>query len=167
VTAEEIAARVWPDRDFALEPLGGGITNHNFKVTLDGEVYVLRIAGADTELLGIDRHAEHAAAQAAAEVGVGPEVVDFVDGSLITRFVEGRPVPPEELRRPACLRETARLLRHVHEGTRFPARFDSFRVVERYRQTALEHGASIPAAYEPAKRRADDIACMLESDFHD
>jgi thiamine kinase-like enzyme len=163
VTAEEIAARVWPDRDFALEPLGGGITNHNFKVTLDGEAYVLRIAGADTELLGIDRHAEHAAAQAAAEVGVGPEVVDFVDGSLITRFVEGRPVPPEELRRPECLRETARLLRHVHEGARFPARFDSFRVVERYHQTALEHGASIPAAYEPAKRRADEIERELGS----
>jgi thiamine kinase-like enzyme len=157
VTAEEIAARVWPDRDLRLEPLGGGITNHNFKVSVDGEDFVLRVAGADTDLLGIDRAAEHAAAQAAAEVGVGPEVVDFVEGSLVTRFVEGRPAPPEELRRPACLAETAVLLRRVHEGPLFPARFDSFRVVETYHRTAVEHGVEIPAEYEAAKRRADEI----------
>ena len=157
MTAEEIAARVWRHQDVRLEPLGGGITNHNFKVTCDGEAFVLRIAGADTELLGIDREAEHAAAQAAAEVGVGPEVVDFVEGSLITRFVEGRPVPPEEIRRPACLAETAVLLRRVHEGPPFPARFDSFRVVETYLRTAVEHDVEIPDEYETAKRRADEI----------
>jgi hypothetical protein len=34
--------------------VGGGITNHNFKMTLEGEAYVLR-GGKDTELLGINR----------------------------------------------------------------------------------------------------------------
>jgi thiamine kinase-like enzyme len=161
MTAEEVAARVWPDEQVRIEPLGGGITNHNFKVTLDGEAYVLRIAGADTDLLGIDREAEHAAALAAAEAGVGPEVVDFVEGSLVTRFVEGRPVPPEEIRQAECLREAAPLLRRVHEGPQFPARFDSFRVVETYYATAVEHGVSIPAEYEAAKRRADEIERQL------
>ena len=159
--AEEIAARVWPGQDLRLEPLGGGITNHNFKVTVDGDAYVLRIAGADTDLLGIDREAEHAAAQAAAEAGVGPEVVDFVEGSLVTRFVDGRPVPPEELRRPECLRETAALVRRVHEGPSFPARFDPFRVVEAYHATAVQHGVAIPVEYHAAKRRADDIEAAL------
>jgi hypothetical protein len=36
------------------DAVGGGITNHNFKVTLEGEAYVLR-GGKDTELLGINR----------------------------------------------------------------------------------------------------------------
>jgi thiamine kinase-like enzyme len=161
MTAEAIAARVWPGRDLRIEPLGGGITNHNFKVSLDGEAYVLRIAGADTELLGIDREAEHTAAQAAAEVGVGPEVVDFVEGSLITRFVQGRSVPPEELRSAECLRETAELLRRVHEGPSFPTRFDSFRVVETYHRTAMERGVEVPAEFGPAKRRADEIERAL------
>ncbi len=99
---EEIAARVWPDRVLALEPLGGGITNHNFKVTVDGESFVLRIGGRDTELLGIDRSVEHVASVAAAEAGVGPEVVDFLEpeGYLVTRVVEGRPVPLKEMARP-------------------------------------------------------------------
>jgi thiamine kinase-like enzyme len=157
VRAEEIAARVWPGRKVQLEPLGGGITNHNFVVDCDGERFVLRIAGADTELLGIDRNAEHVAAQAAAGLGVGPPVVDFVEGSLITRFVGGEPVPLEEMRKPEVLDETARILRRVHEGPAFPTRFDSFRVVEAYREIAVEHGVRVPAAYDEAKARADRI----------
>src|SRR5215468_1620627 len=90
--ARAIAERVWPGRVLDVEPLGGGITNHNFKVSLAGEAYVLRIGGERTELLGIDRHAEEEAARVAASQGVGPEVVAFVDGSLITRFVPGLPV---------------------------------------------------------------------------
>jgi thiamine kinase-like enzyme len=161
VNAEALAARVWPGRDLELEALGGGITNHNFKVLADGEAYVLRIAGADTDLLGIDRAAEHAAARTAAELGVGPEVVDFVEGSLVTRFVEGNPVPLEEMRLPEVLRETAAILRRVHEGPPFPARFDSFSVVEAFKETALAHGVELPAMYEPAKARADEIERTL------
>jgi thiamine kinase-like enzyme len=157
VQAEELAARIWPGREVRLDPLGGGITNHNFRVDVDGERLVLRIAGADTELLGIDREAERAAAEAAAEVGVGPEVVGFVEGCLITRFVDGRPVPVDEMRRPGCLGETAALLRRVHEGPKFPATFDSFRIVEQYRGTASAHGVEIPPEYADAKRRADEI----------
>ena len=155
--AEEIAARVWPGREVRLEPLGGGITNHNFLVDCDGKRFVLRIAGADTELLGIDRSAEHAAARVAADLGVGPEVVDFVEGSLITRFVEGQPVPIEEMRRPEVLRETALILRRVHEGPAFPARFDSFRIIEAYRETAVAHGVRLPDVYDEAKTKADGI----------
>ena len=71
--------------------LGGGITNHNLKVEVDGEYFVLRVAGKDTNLLGIDRTVELAATEAAAALGIGPEVVAFVEpeGWLVTGFVEG------------------------------------------------------------------------------
>ena len=160
---EAIAARVWPGRRLEVEPLGGGITNRNFRVDVDGRSYVLRIGGKDTHLLGIDRHAEYMAASAAASVGVGPEVVAFIEpeGYLVTRFVEGSAAPPEELRRPEGLRETAELLRRFHEGRRIPARFDSFRVVEAYRASAVAHGVEVPAAYEDAKAVADRIEWAL------
>jgi thiamine kinase-like enzyme len=163
VDAEAIAGRVWPGRELAVEPLGGGITNHNFRIQFDGERFVLRIGGKDTDLLGIDRRAEYAAARAAADLQVGPEVVAFVEpeGYLVTRFVEGAPVPPEELRRPEELRETAALLRRVHEGPSFPVRFDAFRVVEAYRATAIAHGVQVPPDYEAAKARADEIERTL------
>ena len=161
MNAEELAAQIWPGEKVDLERLGGGITNHNFIARVNSEAYVLRIAGTDTELLGIDRGAEHAAAEIAADLGVGPEVVDFIEGSLVTRFVEGGVIPLEELRRPEVLRETAELLRRVHEGPAFPAKFDSFRVVEIYRWRAEEHGVRIPAAYGEAKARADELEQAL------
>jgi thiamine kinase-like enzyme len=151
--AQAIAEQVWPGRQLEVEPLGGGITNHNFKVVVDGEAYVLRIGGERTELLGIDRRSEEAAARTAAALGVGPDVVAFVDGSLITRFVEGGPVAMDE----QALREIAALLRRVHDGPAFPARFDSFRVVEVYAATAAEHGVAPPPAYAEAKETADRI----------
>jgi thiamine kinase-like enzyme len=159
VDATQIAERVWPGRVTALETLGGGITNRNFKALVDGEAFVLRIGGKDTELLGIDRAVEHAASVVAAEAGVGPEVVTFLEpeGYLVTRFIEGTPVPPDEMRRPENVHRAAAALRRIHDGPPIPGRFDPFRVVEAYRSTAEEHGVRVPDAYEWAKEHADAI----------
>ena len=157
---ERIAERVWPGGIRSLEPLGGGITNRNFKVTLlDGAQVVLRIGGKDTELLGIDRDNEHAATRAAADAGLAPEVIAFVEpeGYLVTRFVGGRPVPVEEVRTTQALREIAGGLLRLHEGPAIPGRFDSFRVVEAYCATATTHGVAVPAGYTTAKDVADRI----------
>jgi thiamine kinase-like enzyme len=153
-----IADRLWPGRVETFEPLGGGITNRNFEVGLaGGDHVVLRIGGKDTELLGIDRRAEHQASLAAARLGIAPDVVAFVEpeGYLVTRFVTGRPAGIEVLR--GRLGEIATLLRRFHDGPAIPSRFDSFRVVEAYASTAAAHGVAVPAAYERAKRTADAI----------
>ena len=71
---DEVVRRVWPDGHSSFEVLGGGITNHNLKVTRPEGTYVLRISGKDTELLGIDRSVEVQATRAAAAVGVGPAI---------------------------------------------------------------------------------------------
>jgi len=156
---QEIAARVWPGHAIALEPLGGGITNRNFLVDVDGERFVLRIGGKDTALLGIDRRVEYEASLVAAALGVGPEVVDFADreGFLVTRYIEGRPVAVEEFRRPETLRAVARTLRHVHGGPPIPGRFDAFRVVEAYSSTAAGRGVRVPEAYRNALQLAHAI----------
>ena len=157
---EEMVERVWPGRRAQIEVLGGGITNRNFKVTLDDGAYVLRIGGKDTELLGIDRRVEHEASLAAAAVGVGPEVVAFVEpeGYLVTRFIEGEVVEPEAIREPEALRRVAQSLRAVHAGPPIAARFDSFRVVEAYAATAATHGVTVPPAFE----RARETAALVE-----
>jgi thiamine kinase-like enzyme len=132
---------LWPGEEAAFEPLGGGITNHNFKVAVGGETLVLRVGGKDTELLGIDRGHEHQAALLAAQLGIGPEVVRFQDGCLVTRFVEGSVGDPDP-------REAGRLLRRLHSGPALAARFDVFRVVETYAATARERGATVPPEYD-------------------
>jgi thiamine kinase-like enzyme len=151
--------RVWPGRGARFEPLGGGITNHNVKVELDGEIYVLRVAGKDTNLLGIDRSVELEATRAAAALGIGPEVVDFVEpeGWLVTRFIDGAIPPLEQMREPRTLERVARALRAFHDGPPIPGSFDAFRVVETYRDTALARGGEIPAAYDWAHEVAGRI----------
>jgi thiamine kinase-like enzyme len=158
---EDIAARVWPGRELRLEPLGGGITNRNFLVEVGDERFVLRIGGKDTALLGIDRRAEYEASRVAADLGVGPEVIDFLEpeGYLVTRYIEGRPVPPDEIHRPETLKTIARTLRHIHDGPPIPGRFDAFRVVEAYSSTAAAHGVRVPAEYGDAL----EIARTIES----
>jgi thiamine kinase-like enzyme len=158
--------RVWPGRGARFEVLGGGITNHNLKVEVDDETFVLRVAGKDTNLLGIDRSVELAATEAAALLGIGPGVVDFVqpEGWLVTRFVEGEIPPHERMREPEMLTRVASALRAFHAGAPIPGSFDSFRVVETYRATALERGGRVPADYDWAHEIAGRIEAKRSAD---
>ena len=62
------------------EPLGGGITNHNLRVRFGGRDVVVRLAGKDTGLLGIDRTCEREATAAAAAVDLGDAVCFAIAG---------------------------------------------------------------------------------------
>ncbi len=151
--------RLWPDRPARITELGGGITNKNFKVEVEGGVFVLRMGGARTELLGIDRAVEYAAGTRAFEVGVGPEVVEFVrsEGWLVSRFIDGRPISPEEMREPHMLARVAAALRRFHDSPAIPGRFDAHAVVEDYRAKAADHGVAIPPEYDEAHAISERI----------
>ena len=149
---DSVVERIWPGGVESVEPLGGGITNHNFKVRAGGEAYVLRVGGNDTQLLEIDRHIEHRASLAAAGLGIGPDVVTFLEpeGYLVTRFVEGEVGS-------VTTAEAAALLARLHTGPPIPGRFDAFRVVETYAATAGAAGVALPPGYARAKATADLI----------
>jgi thiamine kinase-like enzyme len=151
--------RLWPGRHATIEPLGGGITNRNFKVDVEGAVYVLRMGGAKTELLGIDRAVEHAASLRAEEVGVGPSVADFVEseGWLVTRFIDGRPIAVEEMRSASMLPRVAEALRRFHGAAAIPGRFDAYAVVDAYRAEAESHGVAVPRDFFVAREVAERI----------
>jgi thiamine kinase-like enzyme len=158
VDARAVAERVWPGTSPRIEVLGGGLTNHNYKVTLDdGDAYVVRVAGRDTHLLGVDREIEHGASRLAAAAGVGPEVVAFVDGCLVTRFVGGEIVPLERMREPETVRRVGDALARVHRAGTVNGTFDAFRVVEDYRDTALARGGAVPERFEHAHALARRI----------
>src|SRR5207248_10010081 len=71
--AEDAVGRVslWRGKDIKMSPLSGGLTNENYLVEADGKRYVMRIPGASTELLSIDRLNEVHNARAAASTGIG------------------------------------------------------------------------------------------------
>jgi thiamine kinase-like enzyme len=151
--------RLWPGRRAKVTPLHGGITNRNYKVEVDGEAFVLRMGGRRTDLLGIDRAVEHAASLRAEEIGVGPGVADFVESEawLVTRFIDGRAITPESMRKLAVLGRVADVLRRLHSAAAIPGRFDSHAVVEDYRAEAESRSVEIPEEFASAHAVSERI----------
>lgn len=153
-------------RECSLSPLGGGLTNRNFRVDVQNESYVLRVAGQNTALLGIDRACEFACARAAADLGVGPEVVASLPehGVMVRRFVSGRVLTEEQVREPEGLRRIVSALRRYHEGTGGGGSFSPFATVRRYHELAKERKVTFPANLAEALERMLRIEAELRSD---
>jgi thiamine kinase-like enzyme len=158
-------ATVWPGATTVVTPIEAGITNRNYRVDVDGDVFVVRLAGAHTELLGIDREHEVEAGRAAAAAGAGPEVVAFIPelGCVVTRFVHGDAIPDERLAEPEVLRAIVASIRSIHGCAPIAATFPVFRIVEEFRETAADRGVAVPPAYDEAHAVADRIEAAFSS----
>jgi thiamine kinase-like enzyme len=168
LTLDEAIARVpgWVGRsDLKVTPLSGGITNSNYRVDLGGEAYVLRIAGANTELLGIHRDHEYTANLAAGQLGIAPEVVYFIqpEGYLVTRFISGRPVPPEEVRQPETIERVAEALKRVHSLPAIPGEFWVPHIVTAYSQVARQYAVPFPENFPWLLERLAEAESALTS----
>ena len=153
LTIEEAIARVpqWANvTDLKSSPLTGGITNENFRIEVNGDVFVLRIPGADTELLGIVRATECAVSQLAGDIGIGPEVFYVIEpeGYLVTSFIDGKLPPPEQLGQPLNIRRVAEAIRRVHKMDTIPETFSPFRVVENSAEIAHRFKVDFPDNFD-------------------
>ncbi len=140
-------------------PLLGGLTNRNFTITAAGQRFVLRIPTPGGALLGIDRAAERHNARVAAQIGVGPRVVESVDelGALVVDFLDARTLTPADLAHPETLARVATAIRRLHQGPPFAGRFDMVAAWERYLHAVRTNGFRVPAGYldhEPRIRQA-------------
>jgi len=152
LTLEEAIARVpqWAGTSYLkATPLGGGITNNNFRIDVGGEAFVLRIVGADTDLLGIDRDHEYAANLAAGRLGIAPEVYYFIqpEGYLVTHFINGRQIPPEEICQPENIRRVMEIVRKIHSMPDIPGTFNAFHIIRDYTDIARRYQVAFPRNY--------------------
>jgi thiamine kinase-like enzyme len=134
----------------SVEPLTGGLTNTNYKVTSPAGCFVVRISGKDTSLLAIDRENEVHNTIAAAETGVGAPFVAALreHDALVLGFLEGEVMDTEKLRRGDRLGAIASACRRLHAGRRFLRDFDMFEVQRGYLEIVRERGFRLPARYE-------------------
>jgi thiamine kinase-like enzyme len=121
-----------------------GLTNTNYRITINGERFVLRVSGKNTQRLGIDRQHEAAALKTAAALGLGPEVFAFLlpEGHLVTRWVEGRHLEPAEFRTPENVRLLTQTVKRIHAMPPNGTTFSSFQRIEGYSEAA--RGFSVP-----------------------
>ncbi len=153
LSLEDALARIpqWRNKEISVTELSGGITNKNYRVEVNGESFVIRLGGANTEHLGIDRNVERIATAAAASLGIAPEVIYFIEpeGYLVTRFIGGRPLPAPEVTQPKNLKRVVAALKQIHALPAIPKTFSPFRIVKDYEQTAKAHGVnSFPSNFD-------------------
>jgi thiamine kinase-like enzyme len=154
-------------KSLTVARLTGGLTNCNYRIDADAgqQSYVLRLPGKDTALLGIDRAIEADCSRAAAELGVGPEVVAYLPEheALVRRFVSGTPLTALAMQQPSVLRRVVEAVRRYHQGPPGAGHFSSFEIVRRYCALARERQVRFPDNLEGALELLARLQRELES----
>ena len=165
---DEAIARIadWKNKDVRWEELGGGITNHNYTVWVNGGPgnpgggkYVLRIPGQGTDMF-IDREVERDCMIQVAQAGVGPRVVYQIDpeGALVIDFVEGEIMHPETMAgHPERIKQAVETTKVFHDKAVFKHEIKIFQMLRNYTQIARDIGAPMPAELEALLPIMDDI----------
>ena len=160
---ESILARLPEDvrEGLVVRPLGGGMTNQNYLLDRNGETFVLRVFGEDTQLLGIDRPRERTCTTIAAQTGIGAEVVAWIPGEdiMVTRFIPGGTLTSEKSAEPATMERIIASIRRCHDGPPFPGVFSAFEDIRSYCQQAQNRGIPLPDSYSEALEQL----AMIES----
>jgi thiamine kinase-like enzyme len=137
--------------DLRITSLSGGITNLNYKIETDNKAYVMRITGANTEKLGIRRDVEHQANLAAGKLGIAPEVMYFIEpeGYLLTRFINGKTMPPEVITTPENIVRVVRKVRLFHmNAPALDGEFNVFRRVEMLTAVSKSNNCKFPFDFD-------------------
>jgi thiamine kinase-like enzyme len=144
----------------------GGLTNRNYRVSANGESYVLRIPGAGTSEY-IDRAVEEHNARAAAAAGVNAEVVffDAADGLMLTRYLECETLSPAAFTtKPGVPARVAATLRRMHaSGREFRFRFELFAMIGQYLDVLEQKAAELPDGYHEVVEEAGAVREALEA----
>jgi thiamine kinase-like enzyme len=158
-TLEEVLSRVevWRGRELNVSELSGGLTNTNHLVAVDGVRYVVRIPGASTELLAVDRANERHNAAAASATGVSPRIVEVLEDLdvMVIAYIDGTTMSAEALRTPEQVRRIADSLLRLHAGPRFLQDFDMFRLTDFYLGVCSQREIRIPDGF---RGHLDDVA---------
>ncbi len=166
MTLQEVIEQIpgWVGAHVTSSVLGGGITNLNYRVDVNGEAFVVRIPGEYSEVLGIDRRREYACTVAASSSGIAPEVVYFLEaeGILVTQFIVGRGFSAEEIGHPRSIQRIAESLQRYHGGPAFPGTFSAFETVQEYLRIARA-GAPLPPTVDQMVEHAAVIARTLQA----
>lgn len=167
---ETIAALKTIDRFADIEPEAveierlGGLTNLVYRIAVNGENYLLRIAGKGTSEY-IDRAAEQADAAAAAASGVSARVLHFDVGSglMLAEYIDGVTLDAERFRDPGRVRRAAEAFRTLHRSTRpFTRRFEVFEQIDEYLGLIDRLDAAVPDGYDAVRDEASRVRALLE-----
>lgn len=148
---EEVAVKIedWKGKNISIQPLSGGLTNTNFKVTVDDVPYFVRVPGESTELLAIDRKNEYHNTKAAAEAGVAPKIYYHLPeyNVMVLEFLNGETMSKDSLNKKGMPTRMAQAIKKLNQGPRFYSDFNMFRLAEYYLSLCKERDIRVPDGY--------------------
>jgi len=148
---EEVVNKIpdWDGKEVIITPLSGGLTNSNFKVQVDGIPYFVRVPGASTDLLAINRDNEVHNSKAAFVAGVGPKVLHHLPEYqvMVLEFINGKTMSKDSLNEPGMPSRMAEAIKKLNDGPGFLQDFNMFRLTEYYLSLCKERGIKIPDGY--------------------
>jgi len=115
---ELIKALPYWSSSIAINPLEGGITNHNYLVSetrtgVADKQFVVRL-GADIPVHQIKRFNEIAAGRAAHEAALSPEIRYHEEGVLVMDYIPSKALCEEDVREEAMLGRVVDLVKRCH-----------------------------------------------------
>ena len=148
---DEVVAKIpeWDGKDISITSLSGGLTNSNFKVEVDGTPYFVRVPGASTELLAVNRENEYRNSKAAFVAGVGPKVLYHLPeyDVMVLEFINGKTMSKDLLNEPGQPTRMAEAIKKLHAGPSFLLDFNMFRLTEYYLNLCRDRDIKIPDGY--------------------
>ncbi|MFT3731923.1 MAG: choline/ethanolamine kinase family protein [Hyphomicrobium sp.] len=162
--ARSIAASVIANGEIAPEDVAiqslGGMTNRNYRVTLSGQSYVVRIPGEGTDEY-MDRTGDELAGRITSDLGVNaPRLYyDLKSGVQITKFIEnGKTMNSDLFKDPGAIARAAKSFHKLHtSGQKFANRFDEKVIAQEYIDILKSKNARVPEGYERVQKEADGI----------
>ena len=143
----------WRGKDVVWDELGGGITNHNYVVTVDGGrggKYVMRIPGDGTDTF-IDRVREHNNHVAAAAAGVTPPILYLLEPEkcTIVPFIQGETMHPDTLAGDReRLEKVVDVIKTYHAKATFANEIHVFDMIREYMRMAKDADAWFPEDWD-------------------
>lgn len=132
----------------------GGLTNRTYKVTLDGEEYVVRIPGEGTEEL-INRKDEMISTKLACRLGVDAEMLYFgEDGAKVTRYIKDAvTMSAQTLKEEINIKRAAEIFKKVHScGVDTGVPFEVFEMAGGYEKIIKDKNVPMYDDYDEIKK---------------
>ena len=175
INVEDVIARIdeWQGKEIVCEELGGGITNRNYVVTVDGAdgrpgagKFVLRIPGEGTETF-IDRTRELNNHRAAAAAGVTPPLLHVIQPGdcTVVPFIPSETMHPESIAgHPERLDKIVAAMRTYHDKAVFANEIRVFDMIRDYLRMARDVNAAHPTELDWMLEQGRRIEAAMERD---
>jgi len=151
----------------AIEILPGGLTNSNYKVTIDGVTYAVRLAGAGT-MEYLDRPAEKHNAQIMADLNISAPIIYYDDttGNQVCKYIDDcktlhiKDFKEEE----QYLSMAARVFKKYHDCKKeFISVFDPLKEIDAYIKLLAEKKIEFYEGAETMKSKIEELRVLFKN----